>query len=153
MSGIAFMRDLARSDVIRELAMTGVFSGSEALTCGFATSLHADPLAAARLTAKEIAARSPHAVRAIKRLLNEASDANTAAVLIAESKEQAALIGSAKQIEAVRAGVERRPGGLRKGADRSHCGARRAERPHQGRAASASSGAPLPFSGLAGSHA
>jgi enoyl-CoA hydratase/carnithine racemase len=111
MSGIALMRELARSDVIRELAMTGrVFSGSEALAYGFATSLHADPLAAARATAKEIAARSPDAVRALKRLLNRASDGDAAALLLAESKEQAALIGSANQIEAVRAGVEGRAG-------------------------------------------
>ncbi len=111
MSGIALMRELARSDVIRELAMTGrVFSGTDALTYGFATSVHADPLAAARATASEIAARSPDAVRAIKRLLNRASDDEAAAILLAESKEQAALIGSPNQIEAVRAGVEGRPG-------------------------------------------
>ena len=111
MSGVALMRDLARSDVIRELSLTGrVFSGAEALTYGFATSLHADPLAAARATAKEIAGRSPDAVRAVKRLLNMASDADTAAILIAESKEQAALIGSPNQVEAVRAGVEARAG-------------------------------------------
>ena len=111
MSGIALMRELARSDVIRELSLTGrVFSGAEALTYGFATSLHADPLAAARSTAKEIAARNPDAVRAIKRLLNFASDADAAAILLAESKEQAALIGSPNQIEAVRAGIEGRPG-------------------------------------------
>jgi enoyl-CoA hydratase/carnithine racemase len=111
MGGIALMRELARSDVIRELAMTGrIFSGAEALAYGFATSLHADPLAAARATAKEIAARSPDAVRAIKRLLNAAGDADAAAILLAESKEQAALIGSPNQIEAVRAGMEGRPG-------------------------------------------
>ena len=111
MAGIALMRELARSDVIRELAMTGrIFSGTEALAYGFATGLHADPLAAARSTAKEIAARNPEAVRAIKRLLNTASDADAATILFAESKEQAALIGSPNQIEAVRAGMEGRPG-------------------------------------------
>jgi enoyl-CoA hydratase/carnithine racemase len=111
MSGIALMRELARSDVIRELSLTGrVFSGAEALAYGFATSLHADPLAAARATAREIAARSPDAVRALKRLLNMASDADTAEILLAESREQAALIGSPNQIEAVRAGVAGRPG-------------------------------------------
>ncbi len=111
MGGIALMRKLARSDVIRELAMTGrIFSGADALTYGFATSLHADPLAAARSTAKEIAARNPDAVRAIKRLLNSASDNDAAAILLAESKEQAALIGSPNQIEAARAGIEGRPG-------------------------------------------
>jgi enoyl-CoA hydratase/carnithine racemase len=111
MGGIALMRELARSDVIRELAMTGrVFSGEEALTYGFATSLHADSLAAARLTASEIAARSPHAVRAVKRLLNASADADTSAILIVESKEQAMLLASPNQIEAVRAGMEGRPG-------------------------------------------
>jgi enoyl-CoA hydratase/carnithine racemase len=111
MSGIALMRELARSDVIRELAMTGrIFTGVDALTYGFATSLHADPLAAARSTAREIAARSPEAVCAIKRLMNLSSDADAAAILLAESKEQAALIGSPNQIEAVRAGMEGRPG-------------------------------------------
>jgi enoyl-CoA hydratase/carnithine racemase len=111
MGGMALMRELARSDVIRELAMTGrIFSGSDALTYGFATSVHADPLGAARSTAKEIAARSSDAVRAIKRLMNFASDADAAAILLAESKEQAALLGSPNQIEAVRAGMEGRPG-------------------------------------------
>jgi enoyl-CoA hydratase/carnithine racemase len=113
MTGIALMRELARSDVVRELAMTGrVFSGAEALTYGFATGVHADPLAAARSTAKEIAARNPEAIRAIKRLLNAASDNDVAAILVAESKEQAALIGSPNQIEAVRAALEERPGGF-----------------------------------------
>jgi len=111
MAGIALMRTLARSDVVRELAMTGrVFSGAEALTYGFATGVHDDPLAAARSTAKEIAARSPGAVRAIKRLVNAASDNDAAAILVAESKEQATLIGSPNQIEAVHAGMEGRPG-------------------------------------------
>jgi enoyl-CoA hydratase/carnithine racemase len=111
MTGVALMRQLARSDVIRELAMTGrIFSGADALTYGFATSLHADPLAAARSTAKEIAARNPDAVQAIKRLMNFASDADAPAILLAESKEQAALLGSPNQIEAVRAGMEGRPG-------------------------------------------
>ena len=111
MAGIALMRELARSDVIRELSLTGrVFSGAEALAYGFATSLHEEPLAAARATAREIAARSPDAVRALKRLLNLASDADTAAILLAELEEQAKLIGSPNQVEAVRAGVEGRAG-------------------------------------------
>jgi enoyl-CoA hydratase/carnithine racemase len=111
MGGVALMRELAPADVIRELTMTGrIFSGDEALTYGFATSVHADPLAAARATAKEIAGRNPDAVKAVKRLLNAASDGDSAAILLQESKEQAALIGSANQIEAVRAGVEGRAG-------------------------------------------
>ena len=110
MGGIALMRELARGDVVRELAFTGrEFSGAEALAYGFATAVHADPLAAARATAREIAARSPEAVRALKRLLNAAADRDMVAILLAESKEQAKLIGAPNQVEAVRAGFEKRP--------------------------------------------
>jgi enoyl-CoA hydratase/carnithine racemase len=111
MAGIALMRELARADVIRELTFTGrMFSGAEALAYGFATAVHADPLGAARETAREIASRSPDAVRAIKRLLNRTTDDDAATLLLAESREQAALIGSANQVEAARAGVEGRAG-------------------------------------------
>src|SRR5271154_241249 len=111
MAGIALMRELARADVVRERTFTGrVFSGPEALPYGFAPAVHADPLAAARETAREIAGRSPDAVRAIKRLLNRSSDDDAAALLVAESREQAALIGSPNQVEAARAGVEGRAG-------------------------------------------
>jgi enoyl-CoA hydratase/carnithine racemase len=110
MGGILLMRELARFDVIRELAMTGrMFSGMEAFSYGFATAVHVDPLATAQATAREIAGRSPDAVRAIKRLLNRARDEDAARLLIAESAEQSQLIGSPNQIEAVRAGVQNRP--------------------------------------------
>ncbi len=110
MGGIALMRELARGDVIRELAFTGrQFSGEEALRYGFATAVHADPLEAARASAKEIAEKSPDAVRALKRLLNASADLDTAAILLAESREQAKIIGGPNQVEAIRAGVERRP--------------------------------------------
>ena len=67
MGGIALMRELARADVVRELAFTGrQFTGDEAVAYGFATAVHADPLAAARATAREIAAKSPDAVRALQ---------------------------------------------------------------------------------------
>ena len=110
MAGIALMRELARGDVIRELAFTGrQFTGVEAVAYGFATAFHADPLDAARRTAREIAEKSPDAVRALKRLLNAAADSEAAAILLAESREQAKIIGAPNQVEAVRAGIERRP--------------------------------------------
>jgi enoyl-CoA hydratase/carnithine racemase len=111
MGGIALMRELARADVVRELAFIGrEFSGAEAANYGFATALHADPLEAARSAARTIASKSPDALRALKRLLNASADLNMAAILIAESREQAALIGSPNQVEAVRSGMEKRPG-------------------------------------------
>jgi enoyl-CoA hydratase/carnithine racemase len=110
MSGIALMRELARSDVIRELAFSGrIFSGADALTYGFATSLHADPLAAARSAAKEIAACNPDAVRAIKRLLNAASDDDAARFFSANRKSR--RLSSDRQIRSRRcAGMEGRAG-------------------------------------------
>ena len=110
MAGMALMRGLARGDVVRELTYTGrVFSGAEALQLGFATRVCDDPLAAAREMARGIARSSPDAVRAAKRLLNRAAGDAAADLLLAESAEQQALIGSPNQREAVRAALEKRP--------------------------------------------
>jgi enoyl-CoA hydratase/carnithine racemase len=109
MGGMVLMRELARSDVVRELTFTGrVFSGEEALQFGFATRLSADPLAEALQMAHDIAAKSPDAIRAGKRLLNASLSHGARDLLIAESVEQQALIGSRNQVEAVRANIERR---------------------------------------------
>ncbi len=109
MGGALLMRTLARADVIRELTFTGrIFDGNEALALGFATRVCDDPLAAALATAREIAGRSPHAIRAGKRLLEVADSGDAAAVLLAESVEQAKLLGSPNQAEAVRANLEKR---------------------------------------------
>ncbi|MDQ0591392.1 crotonase/enoyl-CoA hydratase family protein [Variovorax paradoxus] len=109
MGGMVLMRELARSDVVRELTFTGrIFSGEEALQLGFATRLAADPLAEALQMAHEIAAKSPDAIRAGKRLLNAALSLGAADLLIAESVEQQALIGGRNQLEAVQANIERR---------------------------------------------
>lgn len=109
MAGMVLMRELARSDVVRELTFTGrIFSGEEALQIGFATRLSADPLAEALQMAHEIAGKSPDAIRAGKRLLNASLAQSAAELLMAESVEQKALIGSPNQIEAVKANIERR---------------------------------------------
>ncbi|OUL98380.1 crotonase/enoyl-CoA hydratase family protein [Variovorax sp. JS1663] len=110
MGGMVLMRELARADVVRELCFTGrIFSGEEAVALGFATRVSADPLADALAMAHEIAQKSPDAIRAGKRLLNAAMAHSAAELLLAESVEQKALIGSANQTEAVRANLERRP--------------------------------------------
>jgi len=111
MGGIALLRGLLRDDLARELVYTGrVFSGSEAGQIGLATRVCADPRAEALALAHEIAARSPKAMRAAKRLLDLAADADAKTILLAESREQAALIGSAEQAEAVRARLAGRRG-------------------------------------------
>jgi enoyl-CoA hydratase/carnithine racemase len=109
MAGMVLMRELARSDVVRELTFTGrIFSGEEALRLGFATRVSADPLAEALQMAHEIAGKSPDAIRAGKRLLNASLSQSAAELLLAESVEQKALIGSPNQVEAVKANIERR---------------------------------------------
>ncbi|MDB5969936.1 MAG: Enoyl-CoA hydratase/isomerase [Hydrocarboniphaga sp.] len=104
MAGILLMRELMRPDVVSELTYSGrVFTATEAQTYGLVTRLCDEPLEAALSFAKEIAARSPSAIRAAKRLLSIADDSEPRRILQAESCEQAALMGSAEQVEAVRA--------------------------------------------------
>jgi enoyl-CoA hydratase/carnithine racemase len=109
MAGMALLRRLVRDDVARELTYTGrVFSGSEAQQLGLATRVCANPYVEALALAHEIAARPPKAMRAAKRLLDLAIDADARQILLAESTEQAALIGAAEQVEAVTAKLAKR---------------------------------------------
>lgn len=109
MAGTQLMRSLVREDVVRELTYTGrIFSAEDALAYGFATRLVTDPLGAALSTARTIARRSPDAIRAAKRLLNQAVEAGALSALTAETDEQRALIGTRNQVEAVRANLDKR---------------------------------------------
>jgi enoyl-CoA hydratase/carnithine racemase len=109
MAGLVLMRGLLRDDVARELTFTGrIFSGEEAVKLGLATRVSADPRADALALAAEIAGKSPDAVRAAKRLLNLARDADQKAVLLAETTEQVKLIGSPNQVEAVMSNMQKR---------------------------------------------
>lgn len=110
MAGTQLMRTLARDDVVRELTYTGkIFSAEEALEYGFVTRICDDPYAQAMVTAKEIAARNPDAMRANKRLFNAAHDLSPEQGLQMESEEQDLIIGSPNQIEAVMSELEKRP--------------------------------------------
>jgi len=109
MAGTPILAGLVRDDILRELTYTGrIFSAREALGYGLATKVCDDPRAAAFELAREIAGRSPDAIRAAKRLLNNLS-VDPAAALLAESIEQMKLMGSPNQLEAVRANIEKRP--------------------------------------------
>ncbi|WP_454723646.1 MULTISPECIES: crotonase/enoyl-CoA hydratase family protein [Cupriavidus] len=109
MAGMLLMRGLVRPDRLRELVYSGRIVGAEeACALGLATALVDDPRAAALATAREIAGRSPDAVRAAKRLLQVSEDGGGAAILQAESVEQDGLIGTANQREAVLANLEKR---------------------------------------------
>lgn len=114
LAGTQLMRHLAREDVVRELTYTGrIFAGEEAMKLGFVTRIAADPRAAAFETAREIAAKSPDAIRAAKRLLNLAVASDAAAGLMAESVEQQKLIGAPNQLEAVMSNLQKRAASYR----------------------------------------
>lgn len=107
MAGFVLWRGTVRDDVLRELTYTArEFDGAEAQAFGFVTRLAEDPHAEALALAHTIAGRNPHAIRAAKRLANHEGDA--AAVLLAESVEQASLMRSPNQVEAVMANMQKR---------------------------------------------
>lgn len=109
MAGMELMRHIARDDIIRELTYTGrIFSAEEALAYGFATRLSADPYAEAISVAREIADKSPTAIRAGKRIINSIPSLDAAGILLAESVEQDKLMGGAHQKEAIIANMEKR---------------------------------------------
>jgi enoyl-CoA hydratase/carnithine racemase len=100
---------LVRADVAKELVYTArLFGGEEAHRLGIVTRLAADPLAAAHELAHEIAGRSPDAVRAAKRLLNESWARPSEEGLALEAELQRGLIGSPNQLAAVVAGMSKR---------------------------------------------
>ena len=103
------LRHIMPVDKVKELAMSArIFDTAEALELGLVSGVHDDPLAAARQFAGECAARSPQAIRGIKRLVNEGWDLSEADSLALEAKLQSRIMGSANQIEAVTANLQKR---------------------------------------------
>lgn len=109
MAGMVLLRGLVRDDVARDLTYSGrIFLGEEALAMGIATRVAEHPLAEALAYARDVAGRNPHAIRAAKRLLNLMPEGDQREILLEESREQAALIGSPNQIESVMSNLEKR---------------------------------------------
>ena len=103
------LRDLVPLDVAKELTLTGrVLNGEEARALGLITRVSDDPHATAMDLAREIAGKSPDAIRAGKRLLETAWHADERTGLELEASLQEALIGSPNQIEAITANFEKR---------------------------------------------
>lgn len=108
MAFTVFAPGLARDDVVRELVYSGrIFSGEEAQAMGLVTRVADDPHAAALALAQQLAAKSPHAMRAAKRLLNRTPQ-DIAGALLAESVAADALVDSPNQREAVLANLQSR---------------------------------------------
>ncbi len=101
---------LVGADRAKELLWTGrEVHGEEAVRIGLATHMADDPHAEAMALAAAIAAKSPHAIRAGKRLINQAAAEDHDRGFAAEREEIAALIGTPNQVESVRAFFEKRP--------------------------------------------
>lgn len=110
MSGTQTLRHLLRLDIAKELTFTGrIVEGREGVTLGLVTRLSDDPRAAALTMAREIAEKSPDAIRAGKKLLNQAPLLSVADGLALEARLQRGLLGSANQVEAVSANLQKRP--------------------------------------------
>ena len=109
MAGPQLLQHLVRSDIAKELTFTGrVISGVEAAELGLATRLSEQPLDDALALAREIAANSPHAIRAAKQVLDTARTVGAREGLETEERLQVGLIGSPNQVEAVTANMEKR---------------------------------------------
>ncbi len=96
-------------DVAKDLIFTGrVVSGEEANRLGLVTRVAAEPLEAALDLAREIAGKSPDAIRLGKQLLDEAWGADAETSLPLEAALQGKAMGSKNQREAVMANLENR---------------------------------------------
>lgn len=111
MCGTQLLPPLVGPDVAKDLMLTGrAVSGEEAVRLGLATRLADDPRAAALALAAEIAGRSPDAIRVIKQLVDRSWGTALDDGLRAEQELTEGMIGTANQLEAVRANLEQRPG-------------------------------------------
>jgi enoyl-CoA hydratase/carnithine racemase len=109
MTGTYTLTKLVGLDVAKELTFTGrMVGGTEAVQIGMATRVAQDPVAEALKIAGEIAQKSPHAIRAAKRLMNAASTTTPAAQFELERKEISQLVGSPNQVESIMAYFEKR---------------------------------------------
>lgn len=109
MGGFVLTRGLVRDDVMCELVYSAREIGAaEAQALGLVTRLSDAPLEEARSMARRIAGRNPDAIRAAKRLFAYAQDNDAAAILLAESREQATILDSPNQREAVLANMQKR---------------------------------------------
>jgi enoyl-CoA hydratase/carnithine racemase len=109
MTGTLMLSRLVRDDVMKDLVFTGrILPASEGAALGLVTRLSNDPVADALAAAREIAGRSPDAVRGAKRLINRLSNAGAAEHFAAEREIIFKLIGSSNQMEAINANFENR---------------------------------------------
>jgi enoyl-CoA hydratase/carnithine racemase len=109
MTGTATLPRLVGPDVAKELAWTGrTVSGEEAARIGLATRSSATPLEDAMALAREIATKNPHAIRGIKRLIEQSGRVPLAQQYADEREVIGSLVSTPNQVEAVAAFFEKR---------------------------------------------
>jgi enoyl-CoA hydratase/carnithine racemase len=109
MTGTLMLSQLVRADVAKELTFSArVFDGAEAYAIGLATRLSDHPHDDAMAMARDIADRSPDAIRGAKALFNGLLHERAAAQFAEERRAIGSLIGRPNQIEAIMANFEKR---------------------------------------------
>ena len=110
MTGTLLLSRLVRDDVAKDLVFSArVISGTQAHELGVVTRVSETPLEVAMQIAREIAERSPDAVRGAKALINRLSNAGAAEHFAEERRIIFSLIGKPNQVEAVISNFEKRP--------------------------------------------
>lgn len=110
MTGTLMLSRLVRDDVAKDLVFSArIILGTEAHELGVVTRLSDTPLDVAMQIAREIAERSPDAVRGAKELINRLSNAGAAEHFAEERRIIHKLIGKQNQVEAVTSNFEKRP--------------------------------------------
>lgn len=102
-------RGCIKEDVLLRMTITAeVVDGEAALKAGMVTELADDPLARAEALAAIICNRSPDMVKAAKHLLRDSYTQTDEERLALEEKLQRRLLGTANQMEAVMANIQKR---------------------------------------------
>ena len=110
MTGTLMLSQLVRADVAKELVFTArVFDGREAFALGLATRLSDTPYDDAMTMARDIASRSPDAVRGAKGLINGLLHGQAEQQFAEERRVIGSLVGRPNQVEAIMANFEKRP--------------------------------------------
>ncbi|WP_300016166.1 crotonase/enoyl-CoA hydratase family protein [uncultured Roseobacter sp.] len=109
MGGMVLLPRLVRSDVMRWLIYTATpIPADQAERWGLVTEIAENPLTAAFDLARELAGKSPKAIRAAKALIACAERETAEEVLLAEARTQASLLGQPEQMEVIAAHFAKR---------------------------------------------
>ncbi|GAC1526244.1 MAG: crotonase/enoyl-CoA hydratase family protein [Marmoricola sp.] len=108
MTGIQSLKELVGIDVAKKLTMTAaMISGTQARELGLVTEVAGDPVVRAFELAEDLAARSPDAVAAAKRLFNSSWNSSSRRTFARERIEQLFLLAATNTTAAREAAFKR----------------------------------------------